>query len=166
MASIRLGGDIRALTNHIRKLEQLDFKTINEALGQVVRTSTRMRFQQQKGPDEKPWKQSIRASQQGGVTLTDTAQLKNSIRSKADNDSFAVGTNVIHARRHQFGDKKPLTIKAKTSKGLRFKINGRWITKKQVKVQMPARPFLGINETDLDEIKGTLEDFIKDCEST
>ncbi len=43
----------------------------------------------------------------------------------------AVGTNVEYADAIENGS-KPHTITAKTSKGLRFKINGQWITKQSV----------------------------------
>jgi len=162
MVTIRLDGDIRALTRHIRKLENFDATGLNQALGQTLRTSTRKRFKEQRGPDDKPWKASIRVQESGGVTLTDTARLRNSIRSKADNTGFAVGTNTIYAARHQFGDKRPVTIKAKTTKGLRFRVGGRWVNKKQVKVQLPARPFLGISKDDMAEIKATLMNTIEE----
>ncbi|WP_261945375.1 phage virion morphogenesis protein [Paenibacillus melissococcoides] len=93
--------------------------------------------------------------------MTDSARLKNSIKSTADGSGFAVGTNVIYARTHQFGEKgRSVTIRAKTRRGLIFKIDGRWIRKRQVKVniKIPARPYLGISEEDMLEIKGTLED--------
>lgn len=155
--TMSMGGDIRKLNNHLRKLAAFDRQGINETIAQQLRTSTRLRFRQQKDPEGKAWKPSRRVLESGGVTLTQSARLRNSIRSRADSSSAEVGTNVIYAGRHQFGDKRPITIKAKTSKGLRFKIGGRWITKKQVKVQIPARPFLGISLDDQDEIKAYLE---------
>ena len=41
-----------------------------------------------------------------------------------------------------------------------FRIDGKWIRKRQVtvKVKIPARPFLGLSEDDMQEIKATLED--------
>ena len=43
-------------------------------------------------------------------------------------------------------------------------MGGRWVTKKQVKVSIPARPFLGLSEEDMEEIKATVEDFIEGSE--
>lgn len=162
MGSVSLGGDVRRLMRHLRKLENLNLADVNATLASAMRTSTRDRFKKQMGPDKKPWTPSIRAAEGNGKTLVDTARLRNSIRSKSDSSGFAVGTNVIYARRHQFGDKKPLLIKAKTSRGLRFKVGGRWITKGSVRVKLPARPFLGISEEDIDEIKATMEEFVSD----
>ncbi|WP_338011677.1 phage virion morphogenesis protein [Desulforamulus putei] len=150
----------------LRGLENVDLKGAGLTLAEALRTSTRERFQQQKSPEGKPWKKSIRAIQEGGATLTDSAGLKNSIKSTADSTGFAVGTNKVYARTHQFGEKgRKVTIRAKTSRGLIFQVGGRWIRKKQVTVniKIPARPFLGISEEDMQEIRGTLEDIIAEA---
>lgn len=70
-----------------------------------------------------------------------------------------MGTNVVYAATHQYGD-PGRTIRARNAKALRFKARGRWISKKQVKVTIPARPFLGLSDDDLQEIKAATEDFI------
>ncbi len=163
--SIRLQGDVQRLMKRLRQLENTDIKGVALVLAESLRTSTRERFRTQKGPDDKAWKPSIRASQQGGQTLTDSARLKNSIKSEANGSGFAVGTNLIYARTHQFGEKgRNITIRAKTSKGLVFKIGDRWIRKKAVRVniKIPARPFLGISEDDMLEIKSTLEQALEE----
>lgn len=166
MYSIRLEGDVRRLMKKLRGLEDVDLKGASLTLAEGLRTSTRERFKEQKSPEGKPWTKSIRANREGGTTLTDSAGLKNSIKSTADGTGFAVGTNKIYARTHQFGEKgRKITIRAKTSKGLIFQIDGKWIRKKQVtvKIKIPARPFLGISEEDMQEIKGTLEDIIAEA---
>ena len=160
--SISLGGDVRRLTKHLKKFEHLDLAGVNAALANAMRTSTRQRFKNSVDPGGKPWKPSIRVKESGGKTLVDTSRLRNSIRAKSDNTGFVVGTNVIYARRHQFGDKRPVLIKSKTGHGLRFRVGGRWITKQSVRVQVPARPFLGINEEDIAEIKATLEEVVSE----
>ena len=40
---------------------------------------------------------------------------------------------------------------------LRFKVNGVWISTKQVHVRIPARPFLGISEDDDKMIRAELK---------
>lgn len=159
MYSIRLEGDTREMLRKIKGFAELNKKEINLALGEVVRDSTVERFKQGKDPQGKRWQASIRAMQSGGKTLVKTAQLRNSIRTKSDASGFAVGTNVKHAATHQFGE-QGRTIRAKTSKGLRFMVGGRWVTKKQVKVNIPARPYLGLSDEDMQEIKATVEDFV------
>jgi phage gpG-like protein len=143
----------------MRSYSELDKKALNAALAEGVRESTLERFKQSKDPSGKRWKTSIRAATTGGKTLIDSSQLRNSIKAKSDASGFAVGTNVKHAATHQFGE-PGRTIRAKKAKALRFQVGGRWVTKKQVKVSIPARPFLGLSEDDMQEIKATVEDFV------
>ena len=44
--------------------------------------------------------------------------------------------------------------------GGRLRVCGQWISKKKVKVNIPARPFLGLSDEDMQEIKATTEEFI------
>lgn len=165
MYSIRLEGDTRRLIRQMKHLSELDRSGINEELAETVRSSTRKRFRTETSPQGKHWEKSIRASKAGGLTLVKSGLLKNSIKSKSDAGGFAVGTNKIYARTHQFGaNGREIIIKAKTSKGLVFKIGDKWIRKRQVtvKVDIPARPFLGLSEEDMEEIKATLEDALEE----
>ena len=52
------------------------------------------------------------------------------------------------------------SIRARRAKALRFQVDGKWISKKQVRVTIPARPFLGLSEDDMQEMKATVEEFI------
>lgn len=158
--SIRVEGDAPKLLSKMQDLSNLDKKSLNEALAEMMRESTLERFKQGRGPSGKRWKTSIRAAQSGGKTLIDTAQLRNSIKSAADESGGAVGTNVIHAATHQLGASNR-TIRAKTAKGLRFRVNGHFVTKQQVQVSIPARPFLGVSDDDLEEIQAMIEDFVR-----
>ena len=117
------------------------------ALGEGVRESTLERFKEGRAPDGRRW------------TLIDSSQLRNSIQVTADASGFAVGTNAKHAATHQFGD-QGRTIRARKAKNLRFQVGGQWVSKKQVKVNIPARPFLGLSDEDMQEIKATTEEFI------
>ncbi len=162
MISVHIDGDTRRLLRRINHMADIDKKAVNGALASAMRTSTRQRFRTQKSPEGKQWKDSIRVSQHGGLTLSDTGRLKNSIRSRANISGFAVGTNVIYARTHQLGE-NGRTITAKTSSGLRFRgINGNWVNKKNVRIVIPARPFLGFSEEDYAEIKATLNDVLSE----
>lgn len=158
--SIRLDGDVSALLRQMRRYSEIDRKNLNAALAESARASTLERFRQSRSPEGRRWTTSVRAATTGGKTLVDSAQLRNSIKSYSDEKGFAVGTNAKHGSTHQFGD-KGRTIRAKTSKGLRFVgKNGKWVTKRQVTVKIPARPFLGLSSEDMDEIKATVEEFI------
>jgi len=160
MTGIRIDGDFTRLKSTIKNLENLKGKKIqiNRVIGQELRTSTVQRFKDEEDPQGKKWKKSIRAINEGGQTLTHNADLKNSIRVKATSEGVAVGTNKIYAGTHQLGGK--FTIRAKNKEYLRFKIKDRWITKKEVEVDMPKREFLGISKEDIEEIKAILEDEI------
>ena len=95
----------------------------------------------------------------GGKTLTQTGTLRNSINTKTTDDGFAVGTNDIRAATHQFGDQRTITPKSK--KALRFEYNGAEVFAKKADITIPARPFLGINKDDEDELFGMLEDYFR-----
>ena len=159
MYDIRLEGDTRAMLRRIRSFSEIDRRSINAALAEGVRESTLERFRQSKGPDGRRWKSSKRAILEGGKTLVKTGQLRNSIHTRSDASGFAVGTNAKHAAPHQFGE-PGRTIRARRKKVLRFQYNGKWVSKKQVRVKIPARPFLGLSEEDMQEMKATVEDFI------
>lgn len=159
MFDIRLQGDTRAMLRRIRHFSEIDRRSIHAALAEVVRDSTLERFRQGKDPEGRRWKTSIRAANEGGRTLIKSAQLRNSIHARSDASGFAVGTNVKHAATHQFGE-PGRTIRARRKKALRFRINEHWVSKKQVRIQIPARPFLGLSDEDMQEIKNTVEDFI------
>jgi phage virion morphogenesis protein len=165
MYSIRVEGDTRALMSRLRQIADIDKKGINASIAESIRESTLERFKTGKDPEGKKWKQSIRVENDGGVTLVKSAALRNSIKTKADASGFAVGTNKVYAATHQLGAKnRRITIKAKTSKGLIFRYADKWVRKKQVTVtvNIPARPFLGINDEDIKEIKGTIKDYFQE----
>ena len=159
MYDIRLDGDTRAMLRRIRGLSELDRRGINAALAEGVRESTLERFRQGKGPDGQRWRSSVRVAQSGGQTLVDTARLRNSIHARADASGFVVGTNVKYAATHQFGE-PGRTIRARRKKYLRFQVGGRWVSKKKVRITIPARPFLGLSDEDMREMKATVEDFV------
>lgn len=159
MYNIRLEGDTRRLLKKIKSFAEVDKKKINATIGSAMRSSTLDRFKRSKDPEGKKWKTSIRAASEGGKTLIKTAQLRNSIHTKSDTSGFAIGTNLKYAATHQFGE-QGRTIRAKKAKALRFQMGGQWVSKKKVKVNIPARPFLGLSDEDMQEIKGTIEDFI------
>jgi phage virion morphogenesis protein len=127
-----------------------------DAIGAALVVSTQRRFEDEAGPDGNPWPESLRKKLLGGRTLTDTAALVSSITHEATTSSVAIGTNLIYAAIHQVGG----TIRAKTEKGLRFRSpgNGGWVRKSEV--EMPARPFLGLDEDDEAEIRALAADWL------
>lgn len=160
MYSIRIEGDVQPLLQKIESLSGLDKRGLNAALAETIRESTVERFRTGKDPSGKKWKTSIRAANEGGKTLVQSAHLRNSINSRADASGFAVGTNVIHAATHQLGADR--TIRARKAKALHFQVGGRCVTKKAVRIRIPARPFLGLSDEDVEEIKATIDEYMED----
>lgn len=157
---VEVSGDLKKLLKDVSRLENIDTSGAMAAIGEGLRESTIRRFDTSTSPEGKKWRTSIRVRENGGKTLIKTANLRNSIHTEYDKDGMAVGTNSIKAATHQFGD-KGRSIRAKKKKFLRFKINGKWVMKKEVKVNIPARPFLGISEEDEKEIREILDSMMK-----
>lgn len=159
-----------------------------ENIGRALKTGTQLRFRNTSGPDGKPWQQSWRVRQGGGQTLSLTRHLRNSITYVATNDSVAVGTNVLYAAIHQFGGiiraksgpflsipvtpaardagsprKMPGLHVAQTLKGQYILVDSKGVTQYLLRrqVTMPARPFLGVSESDSKEIVGVVERHLK-----
>lgn len=162
MSSIRVevSGDKRRLLKRLQMLSGVDMRGINNSLAEGIRTSTTQRFLTEKDPDGKKWKTSIRAREEGGKTLTKTTKLKTSIQAVSTVDGFAVGTNDIRAATLQFGGER--TIRPNRSPVLRFQINGKWVSAKQVRIKIVPRPFLGISEEDEKEIIQELENALEE----
>lgn len=127
-----------------------------DEIGAMLVVSTQHRFETQEDPQGNPWAPSLRARLDGGRTLTDTARLVSSVTHEASDRQVAVGTNVPYASTHQTGQ----TIRAKTSRGLRFRSagNGGWVTKPSVTI--PQRAFLGIDQDDEKEIEAIAGDWL------
>lgn len=146
-----LQGDDRRLLQRLRTMSSVRMEDVNEEIAEGLRTSTVGRFRSQISPEGKRWKTSIRAREQAGLTLIHTAALRNSIKAKSDKEYAMVGSNLVYAATHQYGDTR--TIQPKQAKFLRFQVNGKWVAAKQVRVTIPARPYLGISEDDMEEIR-------------
>ena len=156
MSGIKVTGDWTRLKDNLHRLVGMNFRAIHKDVGEHLVDSTRERFKTETAPDGTRWPQSIRAKNEGGQTLTDSAIMKNSVTYSARPDRVEVGTNDKRAGTHQFG----LTIRPKNSKYLQFKIGKRWIRKKEVII--PKREFIGINEEDQEAIHDILKDHIEE----
>ena len=127
-----------------------------DEIGASLVVSTQARFEREEDPQGKPWPPSIRKLVEGGRTLTDTAGLVKSVTHEASREGVAVGTNKISAAVHQFG----ATIRAKTAKGLRFRLPGDNDFRIVQQVTIPARPFLGLDAEDEQEIIALTGDYL------
>lgn len=116
-------------------------------IASVGESATRLRFRTQIGPDGKRWKPSLRAQIQGGRTLTKDGHLSGSVSASHGRDYAEWGVNRIYAAIHQFGG----VIRAKSAGALKFKLPGGGFAVVKA-VRMPARPYLGVNDTDRRDI--------------
>lgn len=126
-----------------------------QEIGALGKTSTQMRFREQRGPDGSPWRRVRR----GGQALRLTGRLRNSITYRADDKSVAIGTSVVYARPHQLGVNDPaqpvkghVRIMRKVfGRDLRFPVAGtvRPFTRH---MRLWARPFLGWSDDDIEDI--------------
>jgi phage virion morphogenesis protein len=156
---VTIDGLVRAqstLADLLAKTE--DLSPLMERIGAYGEESTIHRFETETGPDGQRWTPSLRAKMTGGQTLTDKARLRQSITWRADRDSAEWGTNVIYARTHQEG----ATIRAKGSGRLGFTIPGLGFRAPH-EVVIPARPFLGLDRDDQDEIDAIIQDYIAEA---
>ena len=134
--SLNWGGFDKALGRAAHKLG--DTQALMESVGEALRSGTIERFEAEEDPQGKKWKPSARAMAGGGKTLDKESHLKDSIDYAATSDKVMVGSKLPYARIHQLG--------GKTGKGH--------------KVDMPARPYLGVSEEDMDEVRETMADFL------
>ena len=134
--SLNWGGFDKALSKAAHKLG--DTQALMESVGDALVSGTLKRFQNEEEPTGKKWPKSKRAAKEGGQTLTDTALLRRSIEYAATTNKVMVGSNLPYARIHQLG--------GKTGKGH--------------KVDMPARPYLGVSAEDMEEVRETMADFL------
>ena len=130
-------------------------QALMESVGDALVSGTLKRFDEKNDPKGKPWKPSRRAIEKGGETLTNKGRLRDSIDYAATPDKVMVGSNLTYARIHQKGG----TIKPKNGKSLKFKgLNGEDVLVKEVTI--PARPYLGVSESDLDDVRAAMADFL------
>lgn len=104
-------------------------------VGEYLVSETTERFRSGRSPEGTPWKKV----QRGGSPLVDKGHLRDSVTYDADADGVRVGTNRVYARIHHFGGEA-----------------GR----KNNRVNIDARPFLGVNQQDMDEIGNIFSDHL------
>lgn len=132
-----------------------NLQPLMQDIGEIILLSTKLNFEQQGRPT--PWKKSRRAEQTGGQTLSDTGRLRNSFTIDAGSDHVTVGTDVDYAPYLQFGT-KPRIIRPNKAKAL--KISGIGFRKKVKHPGMPARPFLLIQDNDVQKIIQAIESYM------
>lgn len=162
-ATLHIRLDDQAIGIALARLRQRleDLSPALDEIGNSLATSTRHRFETQQAPDGTPWEPSASAwgktsASETGKTLIDRGHLRDSITHQVDGDQVLVGTNLVYAAVHQFGAK----IEPKGGSHLVFKVGDAFV--KVSSVEVPARPYLGIDGDDREEVHHIIEDFITD----
>lgn len=152
--SSRLQTALQTLADTDGSLMQACLKNI----GGLVVKQTRARFETETGPDGRKWPalntEYAKGKKQGSKILTASGQLRMSIVWQLRGNTLEVGTNKVYGAIHQFGGK----IVPRSASALRFKLDGRWVTAKSVKI--PARPFLGVSPANERPILDVIADHI------
>ncbi|KLU16276.1 phage virion morphogenesis protein [Xenorhabdus griffiniae] len=129
-------------------------------------------FKQQGRPAWLGWSPAYAKKRAGGKILQHTGRLAGSIQQFSDNDEALVGTNVIYARIHQEGG--TINMPARSQRAHYRRKNGQsrfsskakadhsqWNTLPAYKIQMPARPFLTLTDSDAGQIQTILERYLQ-----
>ena len=148
--------EVRAMARRFReRLARVRFKPLLTSIGNEMVTSVSRRFETGTAPDGSRWPESLRARLTGGQTLIKSGRLRDSIAETGPQltaRSVEVGTNVVYAAIHQFGG----VIRARRAKALR--VPGIGFRKS---VTIPARPYLGLSDTDARVIQDLTEDWLR-----
>lgn len=155
--------DDASFTRGIRSLADSaeNLRPMMEIAGGIFENSTRARFDAERGPGGIPWPKSWRAREQGGKTLQDKGLLRGSIISNAGDrfvETGVDGRNVSskYAATHQFG----ATIRPRKARALMFTGPDGSFHMVQ-KVTIPARPFMGVDDDDLLDLREAFVDYLE-----
>lgn len=155
--------DDRQIIGALNKLKFTTGRNLRPTMTQIGRamvTSTRFRFRDQVGPDGVRWIPSRRAQREGGQTLRLTGRLQRSITYRAGLNDVAWGTNVDYAPALHFGrggteQVRPHTRRVTVVFGRRLRTpTTAFVSGFTRRVNLPARPILGISLADRRAILG------------
>jgi phage virion morphogenesis protein len=138
-------GSIKRLQTRIERLGQLDRHELLTHLGGLMESQTRKRIsEQQQSPDGQPWQAwtaDYAATRRGGQSFLqgDGTGLLDSLTSDVNGDEVTTGSNLDYAAIHQFGGTPDM---APGPAGI------------------PARPYLGFSQDNLDQIEATVDQFL------
>jgi len=134
-------GGIERLQRRIEKLGQMDRKDLLTQLGGLMESQTRRRIsEEQQAPDGEPWQawtSGHAATRHGGQSLLQgDGNLVDSLASDVAGDEVTTGSILIYAAIHQFGGTPDMAAGP---------------------AGIPARPYLGFSQDNLDEIEATVD---------
>ncbi|AMO73845.1 phage virion morphogenesis protein [Pseudomonas citronellolis] len=128
------------LARRLDRLAELDLGPLLEGIGAEVESQTRRRIQVDKmSPANEPWPEwsadYAETRHSGQSLLQGAGHLLDSLTYQVMGDSVLVGSPLVYAATHQFGDEK---------RGI------------------PQREFLGLEGDDLEDVIGMIEDYLED----
>lgn len=149
MAGITLTVDLSHVDRLFTDLAQTadDLTPAMRAIGEYLITATQDRFDAQKDPQGIPWlpvSEDTKKRKRIDKILTESSRLRDSISYQAGPDEVRVGTNTPYAAIHQLGGEA----------GPKRAIN------------IPARPYLGLSDADLDLAAEIIRDHLMQSVAT
>jgi len=160
-------------------------KGLMDAIGQQLVSSTLRRFQTQTGPDGKKWaplsKSTLKQRGANAKALQASGRLRQSITFRSTSRSVEVGSNLIYAALMQMGgtidhyamgkvlrlrqveiERKDGTTATVTrfAKGKHKIAEARQVEVAAHSVTVPARPYIGLSESDQRSISALAHDYL------
>lgn len=162
---------VKAL-ERLSKFDQTKVQLFDE-IGSTVSNNIRSRWLRGEGLEGK-WIISRRVARQGGTTLRDSSRTMNSFTHNVLSTGVEIGTNVEYAAIHHFGGEIKHEARMKRTYfrlGRNGNVGNRFVRKsrsnfmqettgKPYTVNMPRRPFLGLTESDENEVIGIVEEYL------
>lgn len=145
--SIAIDVEVSSLAIDIQRrlaaLASEDFQEILESIGSAVESQTRLRLADEKaspdGAPWSPWSTSYARTRTGKHSLlVSEGDLLDSIQYELNGDELEVGSNLVYAATHQFGDRRKAFGK--------------------IDVTYPARPFLGLSQQNEKDLTALIEE--------
>jgi len=161
-------GAVEALSGIVDRVR--DMTPAMKIIGGIVRSSIVRNYEIEGRPAK--WKKHGPATEArrgpNAAILRESGRMMKSIAASAHKDHVRVGTNTVYAAVHQFGARKGEfgTVTAHIKEHVR-KIAGKAVKvrahTRQMKLpwgDIPARPFLMVQDEDWEEIQASLNDYI------
>lgn len=153
---IKIISDFKQIKRRLEKLKNMyDSIFLTGKIAHDMKKEVALRFRSQSDKDGKPWANlsgntifsRYHGKKRRGTAkiLQDTGKLRNSISIANTKTKAIIGTNLIYATTHQFGVQGRI-ITAKNKKRLAFYTVSGFKRPKSVKINIPARPFMGLSE--------------------
>jgi phage virion morphogenesis protein len=154
MSGVSFTVDDRAVMRALQRMQSRagNLRPVLKSIGQVLVTETDLAFREERDPWGHAWAalSPVTKKRRRGTTahiLSDTGRLRGSINARVQDDSVAVGTNVVYAGTQQFGAAQGAFGKTKRGAPIPWG-------------NIPVRPFLPIRNGSVDLPSGARQDIL------